>query len=75
VFGYEDSVIHISHLVHVTKLLADVQKSYCNPTCEDDGEKVHIPDTFEDSESDSDSFGLKVQMLTRFGDAGQSSSK
>jgi hypothetical protein len=55
--------------------LANAQKSYYNPTCEDDGEKVHIPDTFEDSESDSDSFRLKVQMLTGFGDAGQSSSK
>lgn len=55
--------------------MADAQKSYCNPSCEVDGEKVLKPDTFDDSNSDSDSFGLKVQMLTRVGDAGQSSSK
>lgn len=58
-----------------TKMMADAQKSYNSPSCEADNEKVHIPETFEDSDSNSDSFGLKVQMLTGMGDAGQSTSR
>lgn len=54
--------------------MADAQKSYHNSSYKNDAKKAHIPDTFEDSDSDSDSFGLKVQMLTVMGDAGQSTS-
>ncbi|XP_066316654.1 uncharacterized protein [Miscanthus floridulus] len=48
-----------------------VQKTY-----EDDGkgEKVHIPETFEDSDSDSD-LGERIRKLEGFGDIGQGSSK
>jgi hypothetical protein len=58
-----------------TKMMADAQKSYHNPSCVNDNEKVHIPETFEDSDSDSGSFGLKVQMLIGMGDASQSTSR
>jgi hypothetical protein len=55
-----------------TKLMADARKGYHNSSYVNDYEKVHILDTFEDSDSDDDSFGLKVQMLTGMGNAGQS---
>lgn len=48
-----------------------MQKNY---TEEDKGEKVHIPETFKDSESDSD-LGDKIRRLEGFGDSGQGSSK
>jgi hypothetical protein len=44
-----------------TKLLADAQKTYKNSHEEGEGEKVHIPENFEDSNSDSDSFTVRVQ--------------
>lgn len=47
-----------------TKLLADAQKAYQSNRDEGDNEKVHIPETFDDSDSDSDSFTIKVQQLT-----------
>jgi hypothetical protein len=49
-----------------TKLLADAQKAYKNCVNEEEEGKIHIPKTFEDSdsESDSDSFTIKVQRLT-----------
>jgi hypothetical protein len=55
-----------------TKLMADAQKAISVPN--DDGEidKVHIPDTFEDSDTDSDSFIRKIKQLTNE-DVGQSS--
>jgi hypothetical protein len=49
-----------------TKLLADAQKAYKNYVNEEEEGMVHIPKTFEDSDSksDSDSFTIKVQRLT-----------
>lgn len=47
-----------------SKFMADAQKAYKIPQVEDDGEKVHIPDTLDDSESDSESFANKLQRLT-----------
>lgn len=55
-----------------TKLM---EKSYNDTSPDDDEGKVHIPDSFEDSETDSDSFTLKISKLTGMGDTGQSSSK
>jgi hypothetical protein len=40
-----------------TKLLADAQKAYKNCVNEEEEGKVHIPKTFEDSDSESDSDG------------------
>lgn len=45
-------------------MLADAQKAYKNTCEEGEGEKVHILETFEDSDSDSESFSIKVQQLT-----------
>lgn len=45
------------------------QKELCGNDCDGEGGKVHIPDTFEDSDSNSDSFGLKIQLLTGLGDS------
>lgn len=45
-----------------------------NNADEDKGEKVHIPETFEDSDSDSD-LGERIRRLEGFGDIGQGSSK
>lgn len=42
------------------KFMHDAQKSYNRHINMDDNEKVHIPDTMEESESDSESFTLKV---------------
>jgi hypothetical protein len=47
-----------------TKLLADAQKAYNTHPNEGDGEKVHIPETFDDYDLDSESFSIKVQQLT-----------
>lgn len=44
------------------------------PEDDDQGEKVHIPKTFEDSDSDSD-LGERIRKLEGFGDIGQGSSK
>lgn len=41
---------------------------------DDTNEKVHIPETFEDSDSDSD-LGDRIRRLEGFGDIGQGSSK
>jgi len=43
-----------------TKLMSDAQKAYLNEDGGDMGEKVHIPDTLEDYDTDSDSFTIKV---------------
>jgi hypothetical protein len=51
-----------------TKLMSDAQKAYLNEDEGDMGEKVHIHDTLEDSDSDSDSFTIKVQKLTGVGE-------
>jgi hypothetical protein len=55
-----------------TKFMADAQKAY-KELGDEEGEKVRIPNTFEDSDSDNDSFVIKVKKLTRMGEAGQSS--
>lgn len=47
-----------------TKLLADAQKSYKGKQDDEEDGKVHILDTFEESNSDSDSFSVQVQQLT-----------
>jgi len=52
--------------------MADAQKAFKDPQNVEDGEKVHIPDTFEDSDSDSDSFTKKMAKLINDG-MGQSS--
>lgn len=54
------------------KLMADAQKKYKAPHTDEDGEKVHIPENFDDSDSNSDSFTQKIAMLTN-DNAGQSS--
>lgn len=56
-----------------SKFMADAQKVYKEPGDDEEGEKVHIPDIFEDSDSDSDSFVVKVHKLTGMGEVGQSS--
>jgi hypothetical protein len=48
--------------------MSDAQKAYLNEDEGDMGEKVHIHDTLEDSDSDSDSFTIKVQKLTGVGE-------
>lgn len=58
-----------------TKLMADTLKGQSKATLDEAEGKVHIPKTFEDSDSDSDSFDLKLGKLTGMGDLGQSSSK
>lgn len=45
------------------------QKELCGNDYDGEGGKVHIPDTFEDLDSNSDSFGLKIQLLTGLGDS------
>lgn len=55
--------------------MADAQKSYRKDSQYENDEKVHIPDSFDDSDTDNDSFTLKVSKLTGLGDTGQSSSK
>ena len=52
-----------------TKLMADAQKAY---TVSKDADRVHIPDTLEDLDNDSDSFSRRVKQLTNE-DVGQSS--
>ena len=47
-----------------SKLMGDAQKAYNRTNAEGDGGKVHIPETFEDSDSDSESFADKVKQLT-----------
>lgn len=37
--------------------MADAQRAFKNSQMEGDGERVHVPDTFDDSNTDSDSFG------------------
>jgi hypothetical protein len=63
-----------------TKLMVDAQKAYRNGQDDEDGGKVHIPDSFDDYDSASDSFTIKVQKLTGMsehqdgdGDKGQTS--
>lgn len=56
-----------------TKLMADAQKAYIGSVNEEDEGKVHIPDTLDDSDSNSDSFSTKIKQLTNDGDQGQSS--
>lgn len=50
-------------------MLKDAQKTYFTPEGEKDGGKVFIPETCEESNSDSDSFGEKMRRLNE----GQSS--
>jgi hypothetical protein len=57
------------------KFMHDAQKSYNRHINMDDNEKVHIPNTMEESESDSESFTLKVQQLTGMEDVAQSKPK
>ena len=52
-----------------TKMMADAQKA---PSDGGDNDKVHIPDTFEDSDTYSDSFIRKIKQLTS-DEVGQSS--
>jgi hypothetical protein len=56
-----------------TNLKSDVQKSYKKRCIDDDGEKVHIPETLEDSDSDSDSFAQKLALLAGMDGVGQTS--
>lgn len=49
-----------------TKLMADAQKGYKEDQIFDDGEKVHIPDTIEDSDSENEYYTTKIQKLTGF---------
>lgn len=48
--------------------MGDAQKAYRGHRNDSDGEKVHIPDTLESSDSGSDSFNIKVQKLTGMDD-------
>jgi hypothetical protein len=54
-----------------TNLKSGAQKSYKKRCIDDDGEKVHIPETLEDSDSDSDSFAQKLALLAGMDGAGQ----
>lgn len=56
-----------------TKFMADAQKAYKESGNDEEGGKVHIPDTFEDSDSHSDSFVVRVSKLTGMEEIGQSS--
>ena len=58
----------------LAKTMDDAQKNQCNTAGDSDGEKVHIPDSFEVSDSDSDSFGKRISKLTGLDQTGQSSS-
>jgi hypothetical protein len=51
-------------------MMADAQKSYRKDSQYENDEKVHIPDSIDDSDTDSDSFTLKVSKLTGLGDTG-----
>lgn len=42
---------------------------------EDQGEKVHIPDSFDDSDAESDTLSEKIRRLEGYGDLGQGGSK
>lgn len=57
------------------KLLGDAQKAFKGHPVMEDGEKEHMPDTLEDSESESDSFGERMKLIEHMGGLGQSSSK
>jgi hypothetical protein len=57
-----------------SNFMRDAQKAYHNSRDDEDGEKVHIPETLEDSDSDSDSFTQRVQQLTGGGASGQGQS-
>lgn len=56
-----------------SKFMGYAQKSYKRSSNVDDGEKVHIPDTLEDSDSDSDSFSQRLSLLAGMENVGQSS--
>jgi hypothetical protein len=57
-----------------SKLMGDAQKTYKkNVSNDDDDERVHIPDNFEDSDSDNDSFAIKLSMLAGLETKGQTS--
>jgi hypothetical protein len=60
---------------HNSKFMGDAQKAYKAPSTHGDDEKVHIPNTLKDSDSESESFGEKLKMLQGMGDVGRSSSK
>jgi hypothetical protein len=53
--------------------MSDRQKSYKKRCNDDDGKKVHIPETLEDSDSDSDSFAQKLASLAGMDGVGQTS--
>jgi hypothetical protein len=48
--------------------MADAQKANRGNRNDSDNEKVHIPDTLESSDSDNDSFTIKVHKLTGMDD-------
>ena len=50
--------------------MSDAQKDYLGENDDAMGEKLHMPDTLEDSDSDSDSFNIKVQKLIGVGESG-----
>lgn len=56
-----------------SKVMSDAQKAHIAPNDREDNDKVHIPETFEDSDTDSDSFCQRIKDLTGAGDKGQSS--
>lgn len=51
-----------------SKIMADAQKANRGNRNDSDNEKVHIPDTLESSDSDNDSFTIKVHKLTGMDD-------
>ena len=55
------------------KLMGDAHKTYKKNVSNDDDDRVHIPGNFEDSDSDNDSFAIKLSMLAGLETEGQSS--
>jgi len=56
-------------------LMSDAQKISILQVGNDDRDKIQIPDNFEDSDTESETFGEKLKRIDAYGDSGQGCSK
>lgn len=55
--------------------MGDAQKSFSHLNENGEAEKVHIPDSFVDSDDESDTMSDKLRNIGAYGDEGQECSK
>lgn len=67
--------IELDEIMKNKLLMGDARKTFKGHLVMENGEKVHTPDTLEDSKSYSDSFSDKLKLIEGTGDLGQPSSK